>query len=230
MTRLDEAMAMLKQHARPDQLEGMQRFGMTGDRRLGASVPAMRRLARTLGPDHELARALWATGIPDAQILGSMVAEPARLTVSQMNDWARRARSWDVCDQACSNAHARSPLAWGRVPVWARSPDEYVRRAAFALLASLAVHDKAAPDQRFIDALPLIEGASDDDRNFVRKAVNWALRQIGKRNPALHPMAIAAAQRIALRGSRSARWIAADALRELRSGPVLAAVERRRQP
>lgn len=229
MNRLDDTLELLRRQARPDQLEGMQRFGMAGAQRLGVSIPALRRMARSLGPDHDLAQALWTTGIPDAQILGSMVGEPSRLTASQMNGWARQARSWDVCDQACSNAHSRSPLAWGRVPVWARSNDEFVRRAAFALIACLAVHDKSAPDQRFIEALSVIEGASGDDRNFVRKAVNWALRQIGKRNAALHALAIDSAERIAARGSRSARWIAADALRELRSDAVRAAVERRRR-
>jgi 3-methyladenine DNA glycosylase AlkD len=219
MTTLDTALAALQAHARSDQLQGMAGFGMAGATRLGVAVPVLRRLGRQFGRDHALAQALWGTGIPDAQILAGMVAEPARFTLKQMNAWARSTLSWDVCDQACLNAFVRSPLAWRRVPVWAASPDEWVKRAAFALLACLAVHDKAADDARFLAALPLIEAASDDDRNFVKKAVNWALRQIGKRNAALRGPAIACAERIATRGTRAARWIAADALRELRGKP-----------
>jgi 3-methyladenine DNA glycosylase AlkD len=229
MSRLDDALTALRGQARPDQLPAMSNFGMTGNSRLGVSVPALRRLGRQLGPDQALALALWDTGIPDAQILAAMVAEPERLTVRQMNAWAASAHSWDVCDQACNNAYVRSPLAWARVAVWAKSPEEFVRRAAFALLACLAVHDKAAADARFIDVLPLIEAASDDDRNFVRKAVNWALRQIGKRNAALKVAAIASAERIAARGTRAARWIATDALRELRGNAVRLSLARPRR-
>lgn len=217
MTTLDSALAALRSHARPDQLQGMARFGMAGSTRLGISVPVLRRLGREIGRDHALAQALWDTGIPDAQILAGLVVEPDRFTLKQMNAWACSTLSWDVCDQVCLNAFVRSTLAWGRITVWAASSDEWVRRAAFVLLACLAVHDKASSDERFIAHLPLIEAASDDDRNFVKKAVNWALRQIGKRNRALREQAIACAKRIAARGTRPARWIAADALRELRT-------------
>lgn len=220
MARLDDALAALRHHARPDELAGMARFGMLGETRLGVSVPVLRQLGRTFGPDHALAGALWETGIPDAQMLASMVAEPARFTVRQMDAWARTARSWDVCDQACNNAYRRSPLAWGRVDAWADRRDEFVRRAAFALLACLAVHDNSTDDARFVAALGLVEAASDDDRNFVRKAVNWALRGIGKRNAALNAEALRVAGRIAARGTPSARWIAADARRELAGDAV----------
>jgi 3-methyladenine DNA glycosylase AlkD len=217
---LSEALALLQQHARPAALEGMARFGIDLERRLGVSVPDLRRAARRVGRDHALALALWETGIPDAQILAGLVAEPAQLSARQMDAWARTMRSWDVCDGACLNAFVHAPPAWDRVAAWAGRHDEFARRAAFALLATLAVHDKASDDTRFIDALPLIEAASDDGRNFVKKAVNWALRNIGKRNAALHAAAIACAQRLAQRDSRAARWIAADALRELRSVAV----------
>ena len=212
-------MARLRAHARPDQLAGMARFGLTGEGRLGLSVPVMRQLGREIGRDHGLALQLAASGVPDAQILAAFVAEPARLTVAEMNAWVASLAAWDTCDQACTNAFARSPLAWGRVPVWAARRPEFERRAAFALLAALAVHDKAAEDARFLAALPLVEAAADDERNFVRKAVNWALRQIGKRNPALCAAAIACGETLRERHSRSARWIAADALRELRARP-----------
>ncbi len=218
--RLSQALRALRSRARPAQLEGMHRFGMAGKHRLGVAVPVLRQLGRQLGPDHALALALWDTGIPDAQILAGLVAEPQQLSVRQMNAWARSSLSWDVCDQACLNAFVRSPRAWARVPVWARAEDEWVRRAAFALLACLAVHDKAAPDARFIGALRLIESACEDDRNFVKKAVNWALRQIGKRNAVLRGLAIACAEGLHARPHRAARWIAADALRELRAPPA----------
>ena len=194
----------------------MARFGIVGKNRLGLSVPAMRAIARTLGRDHTLALALWETGIPDARIVASMVADPKLLTSRQMDSWVKGFASWDVCDQTCLNAFSKSPLAWRKVAVWAQRKDEFVRRAAFALLATLAVHDKQAPDQDFITALALVEDSSGDDRNFVKKAVNWALRNIGKRNPALRSAAIESALRIQQQGGRSGRWIAADALRELR--------------
>lgn len=214
--RLTTALDLLHQNARPAELAGMARFGIVGDHRLGVSVPAMRGIARTLGRDHALAQALWDTAIPDARIVASMVAEPAQLTARQMDAWVKGFAAWDVCDQTCLNAFCKSPLAWRKVEVWATRKDEFVRRAAFALLATLAVHDKAADDAAFVAALALVEAAADDDRNFVKKAVNWALRNIGKRNRALRQAAIDAALRIQQQGSRSARWIAADALRELR--------------
>jgi 3-methyladenine DNA glycosylase AlkD len=216
MQQLQCALQMLHQNARPQELTGMARFGIVGKNRLGLSVPAMRAIARTLGRDHTLALALWETGIPDARIVGSMVADPKLLTSRQMDSWVKGFASWDVCDQTCLNAFSKSPLAWRKVAVWARRKDEFVRRAAFALLATLAVHDKQAPDQDFITALALVEDSSGDDRNFVKKAVNWALRNIGKRNTALRSAAIESALRIQQQGGRSGRWIAADALRELR--------------
>lgn len=181
-----------------------------------STMPAMRGIARTLGRDHALAQSLWDTAIPDARIVASMVAEPAQLTSRQMDAWVKGFAAWDVCDQTCLNAFCKSPLAWRKVEVWAKRKDEFVRRAAFALLATLAVHDKAADDAAFVAALALVEAAADDDRNFVKKAVNWALRNIGKRNRSLRQAAIDAALRIQQQGSKSARWIAADALRELR--------------
>ena len=223
--RLNHALALIQAQARPQELAGMARFGLVGDGRLGLAVPAMRRIARELGPDHDLALALWAQGFPDARIVASMVAQPAKLTVAQMDAWAKGLVAWDVCDQACTNAFCRTPLAWGRVRKWATRQDEFVRRAAFSLIAALSVHAKTASDAQFIALLPLIEAAAQDERNFVKKAVNWALRNIGKRNPALHASAVQCAQRIRAQGSRSARWIAADALRELNSEAVMARMQ-----
>lgn len=214
--RLRAALALLRAQARPEQLEAMAHFGLTGAGRLGLSVPQMRALGKQLGADHELALALWDSGIPDAQVVASLLVEPAQWTVAQLNHWTRGMQAWDVCDQACLNAFRRSPLAWARMPVWANSDAEFVKRAAFSLLAVLAVHDKQRPDADFAALLPLIAAAADDERNFVRKSVNWALRQIGKRSRVLLPQAIAVAQALRERPEKSARWIGADALRELR--------------
>ncbi|WP_197046984.1 DNA alkylation repair protein [Paucibacter sp. KBW04] len=213
---LAQAMARLQALARPEQLAGMQRFAMHGEARLGVAVPQLRALGKALGPNHELALQLWDSGVPDAQILASLLAEPQRLSQAQMDHWTLGLQAWDVCDQACLNAFRRSPLAWASIPRWAAAEAEYVRRCAFSLLAVLAVHDKGRADADFIACLGLIEAAAGDERNFVKKSVNWALRQIGKRNPVLRTEAMAAALRIQAQASRSARWIAADALRELR--------------
>lgn len=218
--KLTLAMALIRAQARPSELDGMARFGLTGEGRLGLSVPAMRQIAKQLGRDHALAQALWDTAIPDARIVASLVAKPEAFSARQMNAWAKDFAAWDVCDQVCQNAFSASSLAWGRVHAWHISEHEFVRRAAFALLAVLAVHDKHSSDQTFLLALTLITAAASDDRNFVKKAVNWALRNIGKRNQVLHAAAVETALQIQQQGGKSARWIAADALRELRSDAV----------
>jgi 3-methyladenine DNA glycosylase AlkD len=216
MAELKQVLQLLKQQARPEQLGAMAKFGLTGDARLGLTVPALRALGKQFGTDHPLALALWDTAIPDAQILAALLADPKQLSVSEMNHWTEGMRAWDVCDQACLNAFRRSPLAWARIPVWARSDEEFVKRAAFSLLAVLAVHDKQRADADFIALLPLIAAAADDERNFVKKSVNWALRQIGKRSRVLLPLAIQLAEQLRERPEKAARWIAVDALRELR--------------
>lgn len=213
--RLDAALAALRGHARPEQLEGMARFGLTGDGRLGLAVPTLRSLAREFKRDHDLALALWDTGVPDAQILAGMVAEPARFTAGEMDHWVAGMQAWDVCDQACLNAFVKSPLAWDAIPRWAAREREFEKRAGFSLLAVAAVHHKARPDTDFLARLPLIEAAANDDRNFVKKAVNWALRQIGKRSAALREPALTVADRLCQRSEKSARWIGNDARREL---------------
>lgn len=230
MNRLQLALDLLQQNARPGELAGMARFGINPEGRLGLSMPAMRRIAKTLGHDHELALALWDTGIPDARIVAGMVAEPSGLTSLQMDDWAKGFASWDVCDQVCGSAFLASPLAWSKVTEWSTRNEEFVRRAAFALLATLAVHDKKASDERFKKVLALVEAAAGDERNFVKKAVNWALRNIGKRNWLLNVAAIDSARRIQQQGSKSARWIAADALRELCGERVQARLVSRHGP
>lgn len=213
--RLVPVLDRLRAAARPEALAGMARFGLTGDGRLGLAVPTLRALAREFRRDHGLALALWDTGIPDAQILAGMVAEPAQFTAAQMDHWVAGVAAWDVCDQACLNAFVKSPLAWNAIPRWAVREAEFEKRAGFALLAVAAVHQKARPDADFLARLPLIEAAAGDDRNFVKKAVNWALRQIGKRSVNLREPALTLAQRLCKREERSARWTGNDARREL---------------
>jgi 3-methyladenine DNA glycosylase AlkD len=160
---------------------------------------------------------LWNTGVHEARILATLVDEPARVTPAQMDRWAREFNSWDVCDQACQNLFRHTPHAFAKAAEWAHAKPEFLRRAGFALMAGLAVSAKTAPDAQFEAFLPLIAEASTDERNFVKKAVNWALRQIGKHNPRLSKLAIAQAEAILQIDSRAARWIARDTLRELRA-------------
>ncbi len=211
----DDVLEALAQLAQPQNLSGMRRFGINTDRALGINIPKLRKLARELPRDHDLALALWATQVHEARLLATMVAEPKRLTAAQMEAWAKDFDSWDLCDGACGNLFCRTALAWEMAPAWAAREVEFVRRAGFVLMATLAVHQKAAPDRAFLAFFPLLERYAPDERNFVKKAVNWALRQIGKKNPALREEAIGLARRIREQSHKSSRWIAADALREL---------------
>lgn len=184
------------------------------------SIPQLRGIARGIGTDHELARVLWDTGIHEARILASMVDDPGRVTPSQMDAWVRAFDSWDLCDQVCSNLLDRTPHTFRKAMAWSGRRSEFVRRAGFATMACAAVHRKDVGDEPFDAFLPVIVGASTDERNYVKKAVNWALRQIGKRDAGLNKRAIATARKISGLDSRAARWIAADALRELTSPAV----------
>jgi 3-methyladenine DNA glycosylase AlkD len=209
--------AELEAAADPARLPGMARVGIPTDCALGVSVPDVRRISRRHRADHELALGLWETGIHEARLLAPMVADPGRASDGLLDAWVADLDSWDVCDGLCSSLLGRMPQRWELVDRYAAREAGFERRAGFALLATLAVHDKAAGDDAFRARLPLIEGAAPDPRNEVRKGVNWALRQIGKRNAALHADAIACAERILAAGPRSARWVASDALRELRA-------------
>jgi 3-methyladenine DNA glycosylase AlkD len=210
-----EVLRQLKAKANPANLEGMARFGLRAEKRLGVSVPEIRRMAKEIGKDHQLARSLWKTEIAEARMLASMVAVPEEMSAKEMDFWASGFDSWDVCDQVCLNLFEKTPFARRKIFEWAKREEEFVKRAAFALIACLAWHDKGAPDQDFIRFLPLLRSAARDDRNFVKKAVNWALRNIGKRNAALNKAAIGTAKELRRSDSKAARWIAADALREL---------------
>ena len=212
-----EILDALRAQADAKNVAGMARYGISTANTLGVPVAVIRRLAKDAGRSHSLAAELWASGIHEARIMATIVDEPARVTRPQMNRWARDFDSWDVCDQACQNLFRYTPFAWAMAAEWAGAKREFVRRAAFALMAGLAVKDKGAPDEDFEALLPLIAGAATDERNMVKKAVNWALRSIGKRNPRLRRSAIAAAEDIRAIDSPAARWIASDALRELRA-------------
>jgi 3-methyladenine DNA glycosylase AlkD len=207
--------------ADPANVAGMARYGISTAGTLGVSMPALRAMAREArrraGPRerHTLALALWDSGVHEARILAALVDEPGLVTQAQAERWAKDLDSWDVCDQLCSNLLDRTSFARKKAVAWAGREEPFVKRAGFALMAALSVHDKEARDTAFEPLLALAEREAGDERNFVKKAVNWALRQIGKRSPYLCRRAVAAGRRIAKKDSKAARWIAADALREL---------------
>lgn len=207
--------------ADPRARQGMARFGIpVGNALGGISTPVLKKLAREMGKNHRLARGLWKSGIHEARHLAALVDDPVQVTEAQMERWARDFDSWDVVDGCCLYLFVKTPYAYRKALEWSSRNAEFVKRAAFTLMAVLAVHDKKAADVKFLRFLPIIKRESTDKRNFVKKAVNWALRQIGKRNVKLNRAAIKTAQEIRLIDSRSAKWIAADALRELTSEAV----------
>jgi 3-methyladenine DNA glycosylase AlkD len=222
----NEILREMKRHANKANVAGMARFGINPKGTLGLPMPLLRALAKRNGTDHVLAQRLWRSGIHEARILAALIDDPRRVTSAQMERWITDFDSWDVCDQVCGNLFDRTPYARRKAAAWARKKPEYERRAGFALMAALAWHDKEATDEVFLGYLPLIERYAFDERNFVRKAVNWALRNIGKRNRALNKAAVACARRVAKQDSRAARWIAKDALRELTDPKTVARIKR----
>ena len=226
MASVKNVLDKLQSKAKPEQLAGMAKYGMAVEKRLGVSVPDMRNLAKELGRDHKLALDLWRTGIAEARIVAGMVADPARLTEEQMEEWVKDIDSWDVCDQVCMNLFEKSQLAPKKIMDWSEREEEFVKRAAFSLIACLAWHDKKASDEEFIELLPVVIRAAADERNYVKKAVNWALRNIGKRSFNLNAAAIDTARKIRQLDSKSARWIATDAIRELESEAVQSRLRR----
>jgi 3-methyladenine DNA glycosylase AlkD len=218
---LDDILTELRSHANAANVAGMARYGIASTNTLGISIPTLRAIAKRTGRDHDLALALWATGIHEARILAAMVDEPAKVTPRQMDAWANDFDSWDVVDGVCG-LFEQTRFAHDKVLGWSSHRREYVKRAAFTLIAYFAVHDKKAPDEPILRYLPIIRREAGDERNFVKKAVNWALRSIGKRNRACNAAAIRTAEQIRADGTRSGRWIAGDALRELRSDAVQA--------
>lgn len=215
-----EVMLKLKSMENKRNILGMARFGITGKKILGISVYVLRDFAKKLGNRHSLAIELWESGIHEARILAVFVEEPDKVTSKQMDYWADDFESWDDTDQACTSLFDKLPYAWEKVYKWAENDKEFVKRAAFSTIAGLAVHDKNAKDEDFEKLFPVIKKASTDERNFVKKAVNWALRNIGKRNANLNRKAIALAEELGKIDSKSANWIANDALRELQGEQV----------
>jgi 3-methyladenine DNA glycosylase AlkD len=226
MASVKDVLDKLRSKAQPEQLEGMAKYGMTVEQRLGVSVPDMRKLAKEIGRDHKLALDLWRTGIAEARIVAAMIGDPVKLTEEQMEDWVKDINSWDVCDQVCMNLFEKNQLAWKKIVDWSEREEEFVKRTAFSLIACLAWHDKKASDEKFIELFPVIIRAATDERNFVKKAVNWALRNIGKRNLNLNEAAINTAKEIKRLDSKAARWVSADAIRELESDAVQSRLRR----
>ena len=220
MVSVEAVLEKLKEKANQSNLEGMQRYGITISHRLGVSIPNMRKIAKEVGKDHVLAPELWKKGLSETQILAAMVDEPEKATEKQMEDWVKDFDSWDVCDQVCMNLFEQTSFAWSKIREWSRREEEFAKRAAFALIACLAWHDKQALDQDFTNLFPVIKCGALDGRNYVKKAVNWALRNVGKRNLNLNVAAIELARELQRVDSKSARWIGSDAVKELESESV----------
>ena len=218
--KYDDIIKKLKALSDPKAVEGMARYGINPENTYGVSIPNLRKIAKETGKDRALAQQLWASAIHEARILASMVDDPKMVTEEQMESWVKDFDSWDVCDQCCMNLFEKTKFAYQKAVEWSSNDKEFTKRTAFVLMARLAVSDKKAADEQFEPFFPLIKREAGDNRNFVKKAVNWALRQIGKRNLNLNQRAIQIAEDIQRMDSKSARWIAADALRELTSQAV----------
>jgi len=218
--KYQNVLTRLRSLSNPKNKEGMARFGINTDQALGISLYTLRPLAKEIGKNHELAEELWTSGIHEARILSSIIAEPEKVTEDLMESWVKDFNSWDICDQVCSNLFDRTPFAFRKAVEWSKRNEEFVKRAGFVLMATLSVHDKNASDKDFEQFFPIIIREATDERNFVKKAVNWALRQIGKRNLILNTKAIKIAQELKKSDSKSSRWIASNALRELTSKKV----------
>jgi 3-methyladenine DNA glycosylase AlkD len=220
MPSAEEILSLLRSQANPANVAGMSRFGINPHNTLGVSIPTLRQIARQAGKSHTLAEELWSSGLHEARLLAAFVEDPKAVTEGQMERWVSDFDSWDVCDQVCSNLFDRTPYAFQKAHEWSTRSAEFTKRAGFVLMASLAVHAKKARDEEFESFFPLILQESMDERNYVKKAVNWALRGVGKRNRHLNQIAVQTALALQKIDSRSARWIAADALRELSSPAV----------
>jgi 3-methyladenine DNA glycosylase AlkD len=216
----EQIIANLKKHANAQAVEGMARFGIRPAQALGISIPTLRKMAKEIGKNHMLALELWDSGIHEAWILASMISEPQLVSAELMEEWVNDFDSWDVCDQVCGNLFDKTPYAYQKATEWCQQEKEFVRRAGFVMMAELAVHDKQAHDEAFMQFFPLIKQYADDKRNFVKKAVNWALRQIGKRNSHLRALALECAYEIQHMDSKTAQWVAKDALKELRAKEI----------
>ena len=216
----EEVIEKLHSMSNPKNVEGMARYGINPNNNLGISIYQLRPIAKEHGKDHNLALKLWDSGIHDARLLACFIDDPDKVTAEQMDSWAEDFDSWDICDQACTSLFDQTPHAWKMVSEWAKREEEFVKRGAFSLIAGLAVHDKKTSDEKFEELFKIIIHESTDERNYVRKAVNWALRNIGKRNLVLNKKAVQTAQEIKKIDDKTARWIANDAIRELTSEKI----------
>jgi 3-methyladenine DNA glycosylase AlkD len=213
--QVQSALDWLKQKSTAKDMANLKRFGIAADKAFGVSVANIQALAKQLGRNHELAAALWETGFYEARMLTSFVDEPEKVTPEQMERWCRDFDNWGICDTVCFHLFDRTPHAWPKVQQWCGEPDEFVKRAGFALMASLAGHDKTAGDDQFLEGLALIERESSDPRNFVKKAVLWALRRIATRSVMLKTAAAKTARKLAESPDPTSRWIGKTALREM---------------
>ena len=215
--RLNKILEKLKSLSNPTAIEGMAKFGITPKKTYGVSIPVLRKMAKEIGKDHKLALQLWDIDIRETRILASMIDEPDLVTEEQMEKWVRDFDCWEVCDQVCQNLFTYTKFAYKKAVEWSKRDEEFIKRAGFALMAWLAFKDKGADDVKFEKFLSVIKKESTDDRNYVKKAVNWVLRQIGKRNLNLNKKAIEVTKEIQKINSKTAKWIARDAIRELTS-------------
>lgn len=225
----EQILADLAGLANPAFKAGLSKFGINPATALGIRLPVLRQYARTYRKNHQLALDLWETNVHEARLMAVFIADPRQVTEALLEKWVQDFNSWDICDQACGSLFDKTPFAWDKAREWACREPEFEKRAGFVLMASLAIHDKKAGDEPFQSFFPLLQLGAADERNFVKKAVNWALRQIGKRNLHLRQAVMAQARVIQLQGTSSARWIAADALRELQSPHVAERLSRKQQ-
>ncbi|MGD0329173.1 MAG: DNA alkylation repair protein [Nitrososphaeria archaeon] len=216
----EEIFKRLKSKYNEEAVKGMERFGINVKNTYGVPIPELRNIAKEIGRNHPLAQSLWSSGVHEAKLLATMIEDPEMVTEEQMEQWVKDTDSWDICDACCGNLFDKTPFAYRKAVEWSSRKEEYVKRAGFVLMAELVVHDKKASDEKFLEFLPLIKKQSTDERNFVRKAVNWALRQIGKRNSNLNEACVKTAKEMKKINSKSAKWIASDALIELTSESV----------
>jgi len=225
--KIADVLALLKRAGNRRTIDGMARYGISAQRAFGVTVGTLNGIRKRIGTDHALSLALWESGWYEARLLAAMIGDPARVTRRQMNAWAASFENWADCDTACFKLFDRSPLAWEMATRWTAAEREFVRRGGFALMACLALHDKEAPDERFLGFLPYIEKGASDPRNFVKKAVSWALRGIGARNKALHGAALEVARRLASSEDATSRWVGKDALRDLTRPALKARIARK---
>lgn len=228
---VEEIIKKLELLGNPSNIEGMKRFAIFTKKAFGVSAPVLKQLAKDVKKQaenrHSLALELWKTGIHEARIIAYLIDNPKEVAEKQMDDWVKDFDNWAICDSTCGHLFSRTPYAYKKVLEWSEHEEEFIKRAGICLIAWLAVHDKKADDEKIAKLLPILENKSNDERNFIKKAVNWSLRSIGKRSLYLNKLAVETAERIKLQGTKSARWIASDALRELQNEKTLQMIRKR---